>query len=184
MGEGKREGGRELMELDFSKCKSVEDVMEVFSKNEKQLVEIGKLQKKLEDMQTKKINREILNKHIDSFEKRDEISEIIILGKEHDVTRIVFEDWNTVSSMTTEMKLARKDLPNIEKFVIFKGKKFTPPFKCLCCGIDVGDKQFCYGRTCGYCDMGSCNRGVFKYEEGHGRKDIFEEAEDYKEDED
>lgn len=67
-------------------------------------------------------------------------------------------------------------------FVDFKGKRFYPPFKCLCCGKDISVEQFCYGRTCGYCDCGRCNLGLVNgkeilFEIGHGRKDIFEDAE-------
>ncbi len=61
-------------------------------------------------------------------------------------------------------------------FVVFKGKKFYPPYKCLCCGKEISVEQFCFGRLCGYCDCGKCNKGG--YEKGHGRKDIFESAED------
>lgn len=61
------------------------------------------------------------------------------------------------------------------KFVIFKGKKFYSPYKCLCCGKEVSEEQFCFGRLCAYCDCGSCG----SYEEGHGRHDIFENAEDF-----
>lgn len=60
------------------------------------------------------------------------------------------------------------------KFVVFKGKKFYSPYKCLCCGIEVSEEQFCFGRMCGYCDCGRCGG----HKEGHGRKDIFENAED------
>lgn len=75
------------------------------------------------------------------------------------------------------------------KWVIFKDKIWVEPFFCLCCGKKIDIKQFCWGRLCGYCDMGSCqskeNRGNGKkiiyygkvigyYENGHGKKDIFE----------
>ncbi len=63
-----------------------------------------------------------------------------------------------------------------EEFVVFKGKKFYPPYRCLCCGKEVSVKQFCFGRLCAYCDLGKCQKN-WKYEEGHGRKDIFEDAE-------
>ena len=63
-----------------------------------------------------------------------------------------------------------------EEFVVFKGKKFYPPYRCLCCGKEVSVKQFCFGRLCAYCDLGKCQKN-WKYLEGHGRKDIFEDAE-------
>lgn len=75
-------------------------------------------------------------------------------------------------------------------YVDFKGKRFYPPFRCLCCGIAVSVEQFCHGRLCGYCDMGKCQTSKnpedmgkapmieTKFEERHGRKDIFDDAED------
>ena len=68
------------------------------------------------------------------------------------------------------------------EFLIFRGKKFYYPYKCLCCGKIISKEQFCFGTLCGYCDLGRCCRGIGKnclrYEEGHGRKDIFENAEE------
>lgn len=67
----------------------------------------------------------------------------------------------------------------------FKDRRFYAPFRCLCCGTEVDIKQFCYGRCCGLCDMGVCQyaKGHFHdmryyigYWSGHGRKDIFAEA--------
>ncbi len=66
----------------------------------------------------------------------------------------------------------------VRKFVVFKGKKFYAPFKCLCCGIDVSEEQFCFGRVCAYCDCGRCLKSSFGYDKEHNRKDIFENAED------
>lgn len=63
-----------------------------------------------------------------------------------------------------------------EVYVVFKGKKFTEPFRCLCCGKEISVQQFCFGRCCPYCDMGRCCR-TNSYEKGHGRKDILEGAE-------
>lgn len=39
----------------------------------------------------------------------------------------------------------------------FDGKKYYPPFHCLCCGKEVSAEQFAYGRCCGPCDMGACD---------------------------
>lgn len=64
-----------------------------------------------------------------------------------------------------------------ERFVVFKGKKFYPPYRCLCCGKEISEKQFCWGRVCAYCDLGKCQKNG-EYEEGHGRKDIFKTAEE------
>jgi len=69
-----------------------------------------------------------------------------------------------------------------EIFVDFRGKRFYPPFKCLCCGKEVDVQQFCYGRTCGYCDCGKCQTKEHGYENGHNRRDIFEQAEDVPQD--
>jgi len=63
-------------------------------------------------------------------------------------------------------------------YVDFKGKRFYEPFKCLCCGKEVDVKQFCYGRLCGHCDCGRCQHKETGYDKGHGRRDIFAEAED------
>uniref|UniRef100_A0A6H1ZKW2 Uncharacterized protein n=2 Tax=viral metagenome TaxID=1070528 RepID=A0A6H1ZKW2_9ZZZZ len=41
-------------------------------------------------------------------------------------------------------------------WVNFKGKEYTPPFKCLCCGKEICMRQFAYGRCCGPCDIGMC----------------------------
>ena len=63
----------------------------------------------------------------------------------------------------------------VRLYVDFKGRRFYKPFKCLCCGVEVSTEQFCYGRTCAYCDLGRCaNRNTI--EKGHQRKDIFENA--------
>lgn len=42
-------------------------------------------------------------------------------------------------------------------FVDFGGRRYKPPFRCLCCGKPVSLAQFCYGRLCGPCDCGACN---------------------------
>lgn len=41
--------------------------------------------------------------------------------------------------------------------VEWKGRRFKPPFLCLCCGKETCMRQFAYGRACGPCDTGSCN---------------------------
>ncbi len=63
-----------------------------------------------------------------------------------------------------------------KEFVVFKGRKFYSPFRCLCCGKEISVEQFCWGRVCAYCDVGKCQKN-WEYEKGHGRKDIFENAE-------
>ena len=43
-------------------------------------------------------------------------------------------------------------------YIDFRGIRFKPPFYCLCCGIQICAAQFSWGRLCGRCDMGKCNR--------------------------
>ncbi len=63
------------------------------------------------------------------------------------------------------------------EFISVKGKKFYPPYQCFCCGKVISKEQFCWSALCGYCDIGRCG-SYMDYEKGHGRKDIFENAED------
>jgi len=51
-----------------------------------------------------------------------------------------------------------------QNFVDFKGWRFKPPYRCLCCGVIVTLQQFCVGRTCGSCGTGKCNH--FKIHQG------------------
>ena len=46
-----------MVDLDFSKCKSVEDVMDVFENNKEQMIEIGKIIKVLERIKNDKRKR-------------------------------------------------------------------------------------------------------------------------------
>lgn len=41
-------------------------------------------------------------------------------------------------------------------WVDFRGYRFHPPFKCMCCGKEICARQFAFGRCCGPCDMGAC----------------------------
>jgi hypothetical protein len=36
---------------------------------------------------------------------------------------------------------------------IYRGWKFTPPFICMCCGIEVCFRQWAFSRSCGSCDV-------------------------------
>lgn len=65
----------------------------------------------------------------------------------------------------------------VREFVVFEGKKFYFPYKCLCCGKEISKRQFCFSTLCPYCDTGECYKR-FGHEEGHGRKDILEDAEE------
>jgi hypothetical protein len=38
-------------------------------------------------------------------------------------------------------------------FFIFKGWKFTPPFHCIYCGVQVDYRQWAFSRSCGGCDV-------------------------------
>jgi len=33
---------------------------------------------------------------------------------------------------------------------------FTPPFRCICCGVEICARQFAWGLMCGPCDIGAC----------------------------
>jgi hypothetical protein len=58
-----------------------------------------------------------------------------------------------------------------DSYVDFRGRRFKPPFQCLCCGIVICGRQFAYGRCCGRCDTGACYQ---LYNRGHNRRDLFE----------
>ncbi len=54
-------------------------------------------------------------------------------------------------------------------YVDFKGWRFTPPFRCMCCGREIDVQQFCFGRACGICDTGKChndNKFTMRYYSG------------------
>lgn len=44
-----------------------------------------------------------------------------------------------------------------DNFVDFKGWRFRAPWRCMCCGMIISLQQFCFGRSCGGCDLGRCN---------------------------
>jgi len=46
-----------------------------------------------------------------------------------------------------------------DAYVDFEEHHFTAPFFCLCCGLQICLRQFCYGRACGVCDSGTCEPG-------------------------
>lgn len=46
-----------------------------------------------------------------------------------------------------------------DTWVDFRGYRFKPPFLCMCCGKVICARQFAWGRCCGACDMGACQRG-------------------------
>jgi hypothetical protein len=58
---------------------------------------------------------------------------------------------------------------NPDTFVDFNGRRYRAPFCCLCCGRQIKLAQFCYGRLCGSCDVGACQRGnrSFRKEAAH-----------------
>lgn len=51
--------------------------------------------------------------------------------------------------------------------VTFRGWTFCPPFRCMCCGKEIGARQFAFGRACGPCDVGMCNVYNQAYQEDH-----------------
>ena len=62
----------------------------------------------------------------------------------------------------------------VGEFIVFNRKKFYPPYQCFCCGKVISKEQFCWSSLCDYCDCGRCGGS----EKGHGRRDIFKNAED------
>jgi len=50
-----------------------------------------------------------------------------------------------------------------DSWVEYEGYRFSPPFKCMCCGKEICARQFAYGRCCGPCDMGACQPGNTAY---------------------
>lgn len=43
-----------------------------------------------------------------------------------------------------------------DKYVDFRGWRLRAPWRCMCCGRLVSLRQFCFGRSCAYCDTGAC----------------------------
>lgn len=64
-----------------------------------------------------------------------------------------------------------------DAYVDFRGRRFRPPFPCLCCGKPTCARQFAWGRTCGFCDAGGCHSSGIHFGRQHGRRDILEAAE-------
>lgn len=42
----------------------------------------------------------------------------------------------------------------------YEGYRFPAPFRCMCCGVETSPEQWAYGRTCGPCDTGICQRDL------------------------
>src|SRR5271168_4478173 len=53
--------------------------------------------------------------------------------------------------------------PPSDIFFIYKGWKFTAPFHCMYCGIEVCYKQWAFGRACGGCDVGNSHTAKLHY---------------------
>lgn len=49
----------------------------------------------------------------------------------------------------------------------YKGWNFSPPFVCMCCGKEICFTQWAYGRSCGPCDTGACQKKRL-----HARMDV------------
>lgn len=45
-----------------------------------------------------------------------------------------------------------------DSYVDFNRKRYIPPFKCMCCGKEICGQQFAFGRCCGICDTGACQK--------------------------
>jgi hypothetical protein len=60
--------------------------------------------------------------------------------------------------------LGRHEPDSAEVFVDWQGRRYWPPFRCLCCGKEICARQFAFGRCCGPCDCGACNPGNRSYD--------------------
>ena len=56
-------------------------------------------------------------------------------------------------------------------FVEARGVRFTRPFRCICCGVEICGEQFAWGRMCGVCDSGTC-----EYKPLSGQRALFPHA--------
>jgi len=63
-----------------------------------------------------------------------------------------------------------------DAYVDFRGWRWRPPFRCLCCGTTVCARQWAFGRCCGKCDTGICQswHKHFKPEYAHGHPEWYE----------
>ncbi len=50
-----------------------------------------------------------------------------------------------------------------DSWVDYEGYRFSPPFKCMCCGKEICMRQFAFSRCCGSCDVGACQLGSMAY---------------------
>ena len=46
-----------------------------------------------------------------------------------------------------------------DAWVEFRGRRFSSPFLCMCCGREICARQWAFGRCCGTCDVGACESG-------------------------
>ena len=56
-----------------------------------------------------------------------------------------------------------------DTWVEYEGRRFVPPFLCMCCGVETDVQQWAYGRMCGTCDTGCCQPSskLYRTEYGH-----------------
>jgi len=45
----------------------------------------------------------------------------------------------------------------------YKGYRFTPPFHCMYCGVEVCHRQWAFSRSCGGCDVGNSHTAKLRY---------------------
>jgi hypothetical protein len=48
-------------------------------------------------------------------------------------------------------------------YIDFRGYRWTPPFICMRCGIEVCHQQWAFSRTCGACDVGNSHTARLRY---------------------
>lgn len=70
-----------------------------------------------------------------------------------------------------------KKIPPEQNFVDYKGWRFRPPYRCMCCGVMISIRQFCFGRACGPCDCGQ--RRYVGYRVYSGPRELIDPKDPY-----
>jgi hypothetical protein len=50
-------------------------------------------------------------------------------------------------------------------YIDYNGRRYSPPYRCFCCGAVISRQQFVFSRTCPVCDTGDCTR-LYEYTDG------------------
>jgi hypothetical protein len=75
--------------------------------------------------------------------------------------------------MTCPYCFGEHEPDNENIWVEWKGVRYQKPFFCLCCGEETCARQWAYGRTCGICDTGICQRDSKYFHAQHSEKEIL-----------